>query len=152
MSFLKKAAIIIIIALVLTLLSLLNKRPSSQKITINNTVIYVELAIAPEEKQRGLSGSKLQENQGMLFVFDNKTIPSFWMKDMLIPLDIIWIEDTKIVQIDENVPAPNSGEPDTNLRLYQPLAPINYVLEVNAGFSEKHGIKVGDAVDLSGIR
>ena len=88
----------------------------------------------------------------MLFVFDNKQItPVFWMKDMQIPLDIIWIGSGKIVKIDENVPAPVAGTPDTKLTNYSSGSPIDYVLEVNSGFSGKNKIKAGDSVDLSGI-
>jgi uncharacterized membrane protein (UPF0127 family) len=73
------------------------------------------------------------------------------MKDMLIPLDFIWVANGKIVKIDKNVPAPAPNTPDGNLKTYSPGTPIDYVLEVNAGFSDKNNIKVGDSVNLSGI-
>ena len=65
---------------------------------------------------------------------------------MLIPLDIIWIGNGKIVKIDENVPAPVAGTSDSKLLNYSPGSPIDYVLEVNAGFSDKNNFKVGDLV------
>ena len=125
-----------------------------QKIVkIAEVSIPVELADTDEKRVKGLSGrSSFDEKSGMLFVFDNKQItPVFWMKDMQIPLDIIWIGSGKIVKIDENVPAPVAGTPDTKLTNYSPGSPIDYVLEVNSGFSGKNKIKAGDSVDLSGI-
>ncbi|OGM20595.1 hypothetical protein A2714_02770 [Candidatus Woesebacteria bacterium RIFCSPHIGHO2_01_FULL_38_9] len=153
MSFLKKTVIVIIVVLILTSLFLYRRGTSSQKITINDTTIFVELAKSPQEKQKGLSGTRaLPEDHGMLFVFEDNSIPSFWMKDMLISLDLIWITDTKIVQIDAKVNPPLTGSPDSQLILYSPPVPIDYVLEVNAGFAEKHGIKMGDIVDSTGIK
>ena len=64
-------------------------RPS---LRINNFEIYLDLAATNEEKRRGLSGRNgLEENEGMLFVFEEPGFYSFWMKDMLFPIDIIWI-------------------------------------------------------------
>ena len=74
------------------------------------------------------------------------------MKGMLIPIDIIWINDGKVSLINENVPQPATPDvPESNLPSYSPKDPIDYVLEVMAGFSKENKIKVGDAVDLSGI-
>lgn len=120
------------------------------KITVGETEIYVDIASTREEKAKGLSGRKnLGENEGMLFIFENKSRPSFWMKDMLIPIDIIWITDNKIVGIEKNVPNPQLTTPDSQLKLYSPHEGIDYVLEVNAGFSEMHAIETGNTVDLS---
>lgn len=122
-------------------------------ITIDTTQINVQIADTAESRVAGLSGvASLNEDDGMLFVFDTKGVtPLFWMKDMLIPLDLIWIGNGKIIKIDKNVPIPSPGTPDNNLQTYSPGAPIDYVLEVNAGFSDKNNINVGDSVDLSGI-
>jgi uncharacterized membrane protein (UPF0127 family) len=85
----------------------------------------------------------------MFFVFTQKDIkPPFWMKDMKFAIDILWINDNEIVQIDKNVQPPESGTTDTNLILYVPNQPIDYVLEMAAGFTEEHNIEVGDIVDL----
>ena len=85
----------------------------------------------------------------MLFIFDQKYQPSFWMFDMNFPLDIIWISDDVIVDIDRNVPIPKPNTLDYQLPLYTPEKPINYVLEVNAGFCEKNSIEVGDSVEFN---
>ena len=61
-------------------------------VVINERIIFVEVAITPEERQRGLMERELlQEDNGMLFVFSEEDVYSFWMKNMEINLDIIWI-------------------------------------------------------------
>lgn len=121
-------------------------------IQIGNTNILVQLANTDETRAKGLGGvTDLAVNQGMLFVFSSKDIvPSFWMKGMKIPLDIIWINDNKVTQIDANVPTPIPNTADSRLPVYRPMQPIDYVLEVNAGFSARNNIKVGD--ELSGLQ
>ncbi len=123
-------------------------------VTIGSKTINVEVAKTPDERTRGLSGRySLGEENGMLFVFDAQNItPNFWMKGMLIPLDIIWINDGKIVKIDKNAEAPKENTPDQKLTIYAPGIPIDYVLEVNAGFSDKNNVKVGNSVDLAKIQ
>jgi len=127
--------------------------PSTKTITIGGKTIQVQVANTQDERTKGLSGvSNLEKNSGMLFVFDNKNVsPAFWMKDMLIPLDMIWINDNKIVKIDKDIAAPAPGTPDNKLTVYSPGQPIDYVLEVNAGFSNLNGLSVGSSVDLSSI-
>jgi len=122
-------------------------------ITVGSKTIQAQIANTEDERIKGLSGIKaLDINKGMLFVFETKGVtPLFWMKDMLIPLDFIWIGNGKIVRIDKNIPAPAPNTPDGGLKAYSAGAPIDYVLEVNAGFSDFNKIKVGDSVNLSGI-
>ncbi len=107
---------------------------------IGEKEIYAEVAISIEDRIKGLSGrADLSENQGMLFVYDKPDIYSFWMKDMNFPIDIIWIDqDYKIVDIAENI------SPDSFPQTFQPLKPAQYILEVNAGFSARNGIEIGN--------
>lgn len=120
-------------------------------VTINGKVISVEIAETNEEREKGLSGvASLEANSGMLFVFDDGgNIPTFWMKGMIMPIDILWISDGKIIRIDKNVPAPAPNTPDNKLKTYSAGQPVNYVLEVTAGFSDSNSIKVGDDVSFS---
>ncbi len=91
----------------------------------------------------------MADDYGMLFIFDSKKVsPSFWMKDTLIPLDIIWIRDNRVEKIDKDVPTPAPDTPDNKLPKYTSGRPVDYVLEVNAGFNQKNGIKVGDPLTL----
>lgn len=126
-------------------------KPQTKEITIGSTKITADIADTQAKRTQGLSGKvSLGEGAGMLFIFDQKKVfPSIWMKDMLISIDIIWITDGKVVKIDANVPVPAKGIAESNLKLYYPDKPIDYVLEVNAGFSEKNNIKIGSEVDLT---
>lgn len=120
-------------------------------ITIDDTNIFVDIADTPREWQLGLSGKKsLGKNEGMLFVFTPPDVrPSFWMEGMLFDLDIIWINEAEIVQMDLGVKKPEKGTPTNQLPLYQPFVGVDYVLEVNSGFSKDNGFAVGDTVDFS---
>lgn len=106
--------------------------------------LYVELADIPEKRSQGLSGRKeLREDGGMLFVFDEPDIYSFWMKDMNFPIDIIWIgEDLKIADITRN------AKPESYPETFQSKKPAKYAIEVNAGWSLKNGVQIGMTVPL----
>lgn len=120
-------------------------------IKVGSTELKVFPAKTDDQKRKGLSGiTNLPENQGMIFDYKNSNArPVFWMKDMKIAIDIIWIKAGKIIQIDNAMPQP--GVPDQDLKLYMPYQTIDYVLEVNSSWSGKNNIKVGDSVDLSKI-
>lgn len=84
------------------------------------------------------------ENQGMFFIFEREDRYNFWMKNMQIPLDILWIDQGKrIVDIKTNVPP--CGASCEGLT---PRDKAQYVLEVNTGFAERNRIKIGDRVDF----
>lgn len=123
--------------------------PTLKSIKIENLTINVEVADTPEERSTGLSNRQsLKSDSGMVFIFPKDSRPTFWMKDTNIPLDIIWINDNKIVGIHENVPT-EIGKKDSELKRYTPTSVVDYVLEVNAGFSDTNKIKVGQS--LSGL-
>lgn len=122
-------------------------------VSIGDKVIKLEVVKTTEEREKGLSGrTSLDSDSGMLFVFSDKEYsPAFWMKGMLIPLDIIWIKDGKIIKIHKNVPVPSANTPDNKLKTYTSESAVNYVLEVNSGYSDANKFKVGDTVTFSGI-
>lgn len=116
---------------------------SDDIIIINNKIISVETADTVAKRAQGLSGRQsLSADQGMLFVFDSQTTPSFWMKDMKFPLDIIWLQDQTVVDLTENLSVPDKMD----IPRAKPGVPVNYVLEVNAGFIQENNIKVGDTL------
>ncbi|OGG12985.1 hypothetical protein A2773_05865 [Candidatus Gottesmanbacteria bacterium RIFCSPHIGHO2_01_FULL_39_10] len=122
-----------------------NKNPTSV-VTINDKNISVEVADTDEERTRGLSGRKsLEENHGMLFIFPQKSIQRFWMKDMNFPIDIVWIDGDKIVGFDEYIPPEGS----TPQKIYSSPLPVNKVLELPSGTVEDIKIKKGDKLILS---
>lgn len=115
-------------------------------VEINGIRVNVEIADSFEERAKGLMfRDKLQENTGMLFVFDNEGNYPFWMLNMTFNLDMIWVNSNgKVVFIVENAP-PCKNE----CKVINPKTNALYVLEVNAGFVEKHGIKQGSIVHIS---
>lgn len=133
----------IFLFLIIILLSGCGNKNEIKKIKINNKVIKVELAKTANEKQQGLSNiEKLCDDCGMLFIFDEKDLRFFWMKDMKFSIDMIWIDDDKIVNITKNADLPQ-GE---NIPTYSSDKKVNYVLEVNANFCEDNNIKVNDKI------
>ena len=106
----------------------------------------IELARNPQEWAKGLSGrSQLAESHGLFFVYPSSEPRSFWMKGMVFPIDIIYInEDEMVVKVERNVPP---MEEHDDLRFYPSGLPIKYALEVNAG--ESSNIKTGDSCKLN---
>ena len=106
--------------------------------------IFVEVPDDREEFARGLMFRKhLPWNAGMLFAFDDEGTRRFWMKNTLIPLDMVFFDSSsKIIDIKENVPCCKQEECPT----YPSKEPAQYVLEVNAGFVQEKGIKIGDGL------
>jgi YVTN family beta-propeller protein len=104
--------------------------------------VFVEVPDDSEESMRGLMFRiHLPWNAGMLFPYSNEEPRTFWMKNTLIPLDMIFVDSSsKIVEIKENVPPCEQEECPT----YPSVEPAQYVLEVNAGFVQEKGVKVGD--------
>jgi len=115
-------------------------------VCVNEKCFSVELAKTDAEREMGLMHrAQLDSNKGMLFIFDKEGICPFWMKNTLIPLDIIWTDSNgKIVHIEE------SAQPCRDLVCPQivPTAKARYVLEVNAGIVSKTGIKAGNFLEL----
>lgn len=109
--------------------------------------LRAEVATTADQRSIGLSGrDALDADAGMLFVYDEPATPSFWMRNTLIPLDLIWIGDGgRIVDITPDVPT-EIGVADGELRRYSPDAPVLSVLELNAGTAERLGLAVGDAL------
>lgn len=113
-------------------------------IRINKNIkITLELAKSETEKYQGLSNRKsLCQNCGMLFVWPDYEVRNFTMRNMNFPLDLIFITDQKIIKIESNL-LPEGSTPQNN---YSSNIPVNYVLEINGGVSDRYGITVGDEV------
>jgi hypothetical protein len=116
-----------------------------QEITIGDSKLYVEKATNEAEWSRGLSGrAELNTNRGMLFVFPTPEIQTFWMKDTLIPLDIIWVTDNKVVGLDRMFTELNT--PLTLLKRYISPSPVDVVIETNLDWTTEHSVKINDKV------
>ncbi|HBA36916.1 TPA: hypothetical protein DCZ15_03515 [Candidatus Falkowbacteria bacterium] len=144
----KKILFFLLLAIViiggLLLAATLEARSSENgAVWIKGREIQVGIVSGPREQYRGLSGrTSLCPDCGLLFVFPDKQKKEFVMRDMLFPLDIIFIADGEIIKIVAEA-EPESIRP---FKLYESGGPVNRVLEVNAGYCAQHGIKVGDRV------
>jgi uncharacterized protein len=126
-----------------------SENKQTRTLRIGAASLTVEIANTPSLREHGLSNRQtLQENHGMLFDFTATQIPrpTFWMKDMLFDLDLIWIKNNTVVEISRNVQAPKPETPDDTLQLIQPSVDCDMVLEVVSGWSDKNNIHVGDGM------
>ncbi len=115
-------------------------------VTIDNHRFNVEIAKTLTQKEKGLGDRNyLALNSGMLFPFPTSGEYGFWMKDMKFPLDIIYINNNKIVSI-YTLSKPQNN---INLRVVYPTTPANNVLEINAGLAKNYNFKVGDQVSIN---
>jgi uncharacterized protein len=109
--------------------------------------VAVELARTPHEIQRGLMyRSHLPPDAGMLFLFDRPKVQSFWMKNTLIPLDMIFVTSDMVVA---GVVA--NAEPRTTTSRTLPGVESQYVVEVNGGWAAAHGVEAGVPVQFLGV-
>lgn len=126
--------------------------PSAPKsfatVTLGGTTVLAEVADNPASRALGLSGrEKVAESGGMLFLFDAPGQHGIWMKGMKFPIDVIWIRDGAVVDIEESV-APSPETEDADLVVYRPDSAASAVLEVRAGFSGEYNLKIGDGVRI----
>jgi len=115
----------------------------------DGAAIQVELAIDEPTRTQGLMyRDRLAEDRGMLFFFPQSGEYPFWMKNTLIPLDMIWIDDQRrIVHVASNVP-PCTADPCPS---YPPNAAAKYVLELAAGVAAKHHLGNGQVLRYEGM-
>ncbi|MFQ5413280.1 MAG: DUF192 domain-containing protein [Phycisphaerae bacterium] len=111
-------------------------------VTIGDDVFHVEIAATPDTREHGLmERASLDADAGMLFVFDEPLVLSFWMLNTLIPLDIAFIrDDLTIARIDSMEPL--------SRELHSSGEPVRFALEVRAGEFARRGIEPGDTVEL----
>lgn len=120
---------------------------ASVAVEARNWRFEVEVANTSRKMKRGLSGrSELAENQGMLFVFNQSGLHSFWMKDMLFPIDIIWIDENKEVVFMKRNAQPCAEEYCSNIL---PNEKAKYVLEIKTGVADEINLKIGDKLDFN---
>ena len=101
--------------------------------------LRIEYATTEKEREKGLSGrTSVPSDYGMLFVFPNDDYYGFWMKDMLAPVDMFWLDsDGHVVSIILDVAT------STYPNVFYPSAPARYVLETAAGFARSHSVATG---------
>jgi len=114
-----------------------------KKISLSGVELIVDVSDTDQSRQKGLMFKpRMDELEGMLFIFENQARYSFWMKNMQFPIDIIWVsEDKKVVYIAEDA-LPCQGSCPS----FSPDKSAKYVLELNSGFVKNHQVKVGDSL------
>lgn len=145
----KKKFILIIIILILaaaTFALITNEKEKQNQICFNNNCFFVELARTLEEQSQGLMfRESVEEGRGMLFIFEEERDYPFWMKNTLIPLDIIWLNKEKeIVFIKENA-RPCQQDPCPEIF---PGQKAIYVLEIKGGVSKDINLKIGQKANF----
>lgn len=145
------------ISLLLALLTLFCGRPEPATREQEPTVIFpdgftVTVTVAATDRERALGlmfVPSLPDDKGMLFLNEEESRNPFWMKNCLIPLDLIWMDaDGKIVDVSRNL-QPCKEDPCPN---YFPSAPYTKVLEVRGNLAAEHNLATGDKLVLIGIR
>ncbi|MBI4992235.1 MAG: DUF192 domain-containing protein [Candidatus Harrisonbacteria bacterium] len=120
-----------------------DRREEFKTLIIGTNKFEIEIADNALEQAHGLSGRDfLADDRGMLFVFADLSVRSFWMAGMKFPLDIIWIKGDKVVGFSENLPLASAA----NVKIYYSPESIDKVLEINAGLVNKLGIRAGDVI------
>lgn len=121
-------------------------RSDQSRVWFENHCFEVEVVTTPQERARGLMFREhLDPDNGMLFIFDWEAVHPFWMKNTLIPLDIIWIDRNKEVVFISKDAQPCEEEPCPTINPYKKA---KYVLEVCGGTADKIGLEVGDKLKL----
>lgn len=130
-----------------------NEESHREEIWLKNHKFMMELAVTPEQWAYGLMGREfLSDDEGMIFVFpDREPFPtgmSFWMKDCLIPIDVLFLDrDGVIITIHEMEP-PLPGTADHDLIKYPSYGPVQFAIEIRGGLAAELGLEDGDQVEL----
>lgn len=146
-----KAALMLTIIFSFAGCGLINGSSNGPKLVIttnkNKTEYAIEIADNYDERKEGLMfRTSLAERHGMLFIFDYPEKLKFWMKNTLIPLDMLFFDkDYRIINIEKNA-QPCTKDP---CNLYFSSGPAQYVMEINGGEADKFGIEVGNTAQLS---
>jgi uncharacterized membrane protein (UPF0127 family) len=122
-------------------------RANGPSVELKGQRFDVEIAETEPSRERGLMfRDSMPTDHGMLFLFDDNAVRTFWMKNCRMPLDILYFDDKyKLVSVQQRVPACRS-EP---CPVYPSEGAAKYVLELNAGMADKLGVKAGDALKVS---
>lgn len=120
-----------------------------QAIAPDGHEFQLEIASTPEQQARGyMFRDRVGRDEGMLFVFPSSDFHSFWMKNCLVSLDILWLsEDLSVVHLEQQVPACKKDPCPS----YPSMSKARYVLEIASGGAKKHGLRVGEKVRITGL-
>jgi len=134
-------------ALVCAVLAACTARATGPSAELKGQRFEIEIADNDATRERGLMfRDSMPADHGMLFLFDDSSVRTFWMKNCRMPLDILFFDQNyKLVSVQQRVP-PCRSEPCV---VYPSEGPAQYVLELNAGTVDKLGVKPGDALKVA---
>jgi hypothetical protein len=105
--------------------------------------LEVKVANTPATREKGLMFvSELAKNKGMLFIYDNIKVVRMWMKNTFISLDMIFIDENFVIKHISKGTMPGS------LNQISSIVPVKYVIEVNAGVTDKYKININDKIEI----
>lgn len=139
----KHKIIILIIFILVSFFVFFNLK--KDKIFFSENFFFIDIVSEKEDLIRGLSGIKeMEDDSGLLMVFQNDDYHGIWMKDMHFPIDILWLNQSlEVVYIKESV------FPETFPEVFRPKEKSRYVLEVNSGMVGRFNISIGDKAMLN---
>jgi uncharacterized protein len=113
-------------------------------VNINGHIINIEVVDTESKKTEGLSNRNiLCPECGMLFIFDKPGNYGFWMKDMNFPLDFVFINNNRVIDLKQNI------SPETYPSTITASSAFDKVLEVNSGYVSKYNLKIGQSISLT---
>ena len=122
----------------------ISEQSTGNESPISEHCFYVEVADTEQLRRRGLSGRKyLSSNKGMLFVMPKASNMEMWMKDCLIPLDVLFFDEDKRLINFHTMTVPLAGQSESELPIYKSDKPAKYALEISAGSARQVGVKQG---------
>lgn len=144
----QKSFFIVLIIFIIILSIFLIRNNSEPEVCLEESCFFVELAKTSAEKSKGLMfRESLENDKGMLFIYDSDGEYNFWMKNTLIPLDIIWIDSEGKIAYIKHEAQPCGDECKT----IRPQKNARFILEINGGIAEELGMNLGDKFDFYNI-
>ncbi|MCX6694823.1 MAG: DUF192 domain-containing protein [Candidatus Altiarchaeota archaeon] len=142
----KILALLLLFAIVLASALVILKDSGKALVCFDDGVcVKAEIADTPEQRAKGLMNrERLDGDEGMLFIFPDEGIQPFWMKNTLIPLDMIWINSSmQVVHIEHAVPCVKDP-----CAIYDPGIKAKYVVEATSNYTQLNGIQTGDSANI----
>ncbi len=130
-----------------------NNEPVYEQVILKGRPFNLELALTSGQREKGLMGrDTIAADEGMLFVYpDEEPYPAklnFWMKDCLIPIDLIFIDREGIITAVHEMKPPQPGTADEDLVVYSSKRPAQFAIEIKGGLAAELGLLVGDTIKL----
>ncbi len=133
--------------LLFVIVGVIDRSSDQQKSVVvfpNGTTVSIEIADDQIEREKGLAGrGSLSDSEGLLFLHNELATQTYWMKGMIIPIDIIWIKENSIVGFVQN-----AQPEDPPFTIYTSPEPVDKVLEVSVGFVDQNRLEIGDILDI----